>query len=145
MKKDIAFIVCILLLGTAVSGFGQTKEADIVKLLEVTNTRSIALHTIELFMPQMQQLFPTIPEEFWALLWSKLDIDEFIKNFIPIYDRNFTHKEIKELIKFYESPIGKRLVEATPAITQESMKVGQEWGERMGQLILNEIMSSGYL
>jgi hypothetical protein len=40
---------------------------------------------------------------------------------IKIYDKHFTHDEIKELITFYESPVGKKMLEKTPEITKDLM------------------------
>ncbi|MDR1585656.1 MAG: DUF2059 domain-containing protein [Prevotellaceae bacterium] len=38
-----------------------------------------------------------------------------------IYDKFFTHEDIKDLIKFYESPTGKKMLEKTPEITANLM------------------------
>lgn len=40
-----------------------------------------------------------------------------------IYDKYYTDKEIKELIAFYKSPVGKKTIDLTPEIMQESMKL----------------------
>ena len=63
---------------------------------------------------------------------------------IPIYDKHFSHNDIKELIQFYESPIGKKYLEATPSITQESYRAGEEWGNKIGLDIINELIRQGY-
>jgi hypothetical protein len=76
---------------------------------------------------------------------EKLDIDDFVKLYVAIYDRHFSHQEILDLIQFYESPLGRRLVEETPGITQDSMEAGQEWGMRLGEKIMLELKKSGYL
>ena len=44
---------------------------------------------------------------------------------VGIYDRNFTHDEILDLIAFYESPTGKKLIEKNPVITAELLQVMQ--------------------
>jgi len=38
---------------------------------------------------------------------------------VNIYDKHFTHEEIKDLVQFYESPTGKKLLEKNPEITKD--------------------------
>jgi hypothetical protein len=61
-----------------------------------------------------------------------------------VYNKYYTHDEIKQLITFYKSPLGKRLVEVTPLLTQETMVIGQKWGEKLGQDIIGELMRGIY-
>jgi hypothetical protein len=64
---------------------------------------------------------------------------------IPVYNKYYTHDEIKQLIAFYESSLGKKLVEVTPLLTQETMIIGQKWGEKLGQDIVDELIREGYV
>lgn len=43
-----------------------------------------------------------------------------------IYSQNFTAAEIAEILAFYKSPVGQSFIEKMPAITQESMMLGQQ-------------------
>lgn len=45
----------------------------------------------------------------------------------PVYEKHLTEADLNEVIKFYNSPVGKKLAGKTPAITQESMAAGQTW------------------
>jgi uncharacterized protein len=40
---------------------------------------------------------------------------------VTIYDKHFTHPEIKDIIIFYETPTGQKMLKETPAITKEMM------------------------
>jgi hypothetical protein len=42
---------------------------------------------------------------------------------MAIYDKNFTDQEVKDLLAFYKSPIGLKMVEKQPAMQQESMQI----------------------
>jgi len=37
------------------------------------------------------------------------------------------------------------MAEVTPLLTQETMTIGQQWGEKLGQDIVNELIKEGYL
>ncbi|MGL6555255.1 DUF2059 domain-containing protein [Aeromonas dhakensis] len=47
-----------------------------------------------------------------------------------IYRKHFTEAELKELIAFYQSPVGKKSLDTMPAIFQESSLVGKSLAER---------------
>ena len=76
----------------------------------------------------MKTALPQVKEAFWNEFRKELSADELVKLIIPLYDKHLTHPEIKELIKFYETPVGKKMIAVMPAITAESMQAGQQWG-----------------
>jgi hypothetical protein len=63
---------------------------------------------------------------------------------VPSYEKYFTHADIKELIRFYESPIGKKLISVQPKIMQECMVAGQEWGRKLGEKVAKKLQEQGY-
>jgi len=143
--RKIIFILA-LLVGTSVFGvYGQTKNEDIVKLLMVSGSDKLADQIMALIIPQFKQLIPEIPDAFWSKFKEKLNVKDLILACVPAYSKYYTHDEIKQLIRFYESPLGKRMVEVTPLLTQETMTIGQQWGEKIAQDIINELVKEGYL
>jgi len=125
--------------------YGQTKNEDILALLKITGTGKLAEQMMDTIIPQFQKIVPDIPDAFWDKFREKLDIDGLLLACIPAYDKYYTHEEIKQLIAFYETPLGKRVVEITPLLTQDTMAVGQKWGEQLGQDIVNELIKEGYV
>ncbi|MFM8242752.1 MAG: DUF2059 domain-containing protein [Crocinitomicaceae bacterium] len=51
---------------------------------------------------------------------------------------------LDRIIAFYATPAGKKLSASQPAITAESMSVGQEWGARLGERVLKKLKEKGY-
>jgi hypothetical protein len=144
MKKLLLFSIFII--GISIFGiYGQTKNDDILKLLRISGSDKLADQMMATMIPQIQQLVPGIPDEFWIIFREKLNVDDLLYACIPAYNKYYTHDEIKQLIAFYESPLGKRLVEVTPFLTQETMVVGQKWGEKTGQDIIDELIRAGYI
>lgn len=45
---------------------------------------------------------------------------------VKLYQEAYTESEIKELLAFYETPIGKKTLEKLPLITKKSAQIGQE-------------------
>jgi uncharacterized protein len=52
-----------------------------------------------------------------------------------IYATNFTESELKELLAFYKSPLGKKSLEAEPKSIEQSLNFMRNWGEDLAQEI----------
>ncbi len=48
-------------------------------------------------------------------------------NMANLYTAEFTHDEIKELLKFYESDLGKKMASKQMILSQKGMMMGQKW------------------
>jgi hypothetical protein len=143
--KKFTFVIFFIVGISTFSIYGQTKNDDILKLLRITGTDKLVDQTINVMIPQFKQLVPGIPDVFWVRFKEKINTDDLLYACIPAYNNHYTHNEIKQLIVFYESPLGKKVVEVTPLLTLETMAIGQKWGEKLGQDIVNELIKDGYL
>ena len=59
---------------------------------------------------------------------------------------SYTHltlDDLKKIVAFYESPVGKKLGAVTPAITMERMTAGQQLGMELVTLIQRELDAHG--
>jgi hypothetical protein len=142
MKK--IFLICIIIAGISSSVFGQSKRQDIIKLLEMSNTRLQATQMFDLMLPNLMSIAPDVPLTFWTMFKSKVDTDGFVNLLVPVYDKYFSHDDIKELVHFYQSQIGKKLLDVTPLIGQESYHIGEEWGQQLALDVINELRMQGY-
>lgn len=50
---------------------------------------------------------------------------------VPVYAKHFTMEEIQGLVKFYESPLGQRVVKVLPQVTQESQATGAQMDQQV--------------
>ncbi|MBN2121326.1 MAG: DUF2059 domain-containing protein [Candidatus Omnitrophica bacterium] len=162
MNKIAGKILCvftILFLVLSFSSFAQTdelsqeKKADIKKLLEITNALQISQQIGDFFNAQMTQqiklLNPQISPERFEIIRQEVDKvvaeamyeeDGYVGLTTKLYHKYYTHKDIKEIIKFYQSEVGKKVIKVTPALLQESMVVGQIWGKRLEPRIKERII-----
>ena len=54
--------------------------------------------------------------------------DKMIKAVIPVYKNTLRWMILKEIIKFYETPVGKKLSEMNPKATAEILPIAQQIG-----------------
>ncbi|GLB51589.1 hypothetical protein NBRC110019_06280 [Neptunitalea chrysea] len=69
----------------------------------------------------------------------KESLNELTDMLVPVYKKNFTAEDLDQLIAFYKTDIGKKLVEKTPAIMEESMQIGQLWGRKVAEEVQAEL------
>jgi hypothetical protein len=47
---------------------------------------------------------------------------------VPVYKNHLSIQDLKDGIEMYKTPIGKKIAQKTPLITQETMNVSMQWG-----------------
>jgi hypothetical protein len=130
------------------------KKEDIKKLLEVTGALNVGKLMSEAVMKQMvetiKKVRPDIPAHMFDIVSDEVNktFSEgavakggYIDLIVVIYHRYFSHSEIKGLISFYQTPLGKKTVTVMPTMTQEAIAVGQRWGQGLVPIIEQRIKS----
>ena len=72
----------------------------------------------------------------------KRSLPELEEPVITIYDNNFSADEIKQLVAFYQSPVGRKIVSQLPQLMQQSMTMGQSWGQQAGARAVERIRAA---
>ena len=123
------------------------KEAVVRRVLEVTKTADLILSTMEAGLPAQRAANPAIPAVFWDRFAARARAESrtLIDSLVPVYGALFTTDELKELVRFYETPLGQRLIAVTPDLARESMLAGQRWGFVIGQEIGAQLQREGLL
>ncbi len=121
------------------------KEKDIIKLLKSSGTADFAYIIIDDVIDNYKQYIREAPPEYWDKLTANVDIMPFIKSIIPVYDNRFTHAEIKELIKFFNSPVGNKWALSLKDMNQEVMDAANKFGQQIFLDINNKLLKDGYI
>lgn len=64
---------------------------------------------------------------------------------IAIYSKHYTNEDIKGMIAFYQTPLGKKLISILPKITQESIEVSQQYGIKAARRAIQKLEAEGYI
>lgn len=130
MKKLVVTFAFIL--ATQV-GFAQdaTFKSDVKKVLEMTGATAqvdIAKKQILGMIPEAKQA--TFLKEFDATMPAYFD------KIAEVYMQEYTHADIKEMIKFYETPIGKKIASKAGVLTEKSMEAAQSWSVELQAIMM---------
>jgi hypothetical protein len=127
------------------------KRADIERLLEMTGSLAIGRQLGGAVVQQMTQVLrkarPDIPQRVLDVLPAEVDgviVDNVgtLKDMtIPLYHKYYTGAEVKEMIGFYSTPLGKKTIATMPALMNEAIALGQNWGQSLGPVIQARIQA----
>ncbi|HXG93625.1 MAG TPA: DUF2059 domain-containing protein [Blastocatellia bacterium] len=160
MKKQKLFIAFILLISLCISISAQVRsgkatqksattfEDDIRKLLELTGANNIGEQVFDQMFQNLKMTASQVPEDVLQEMYRGFK-DEFnsgkvVDRIVPVYKKYLTHDDIKGLIAFYESPLGKKVVSILPKITQESFIIGEQMGRDVVRRIIERLRAKGY-
>ena len=140
--KIRTLILVIFLAAAAV--FAQAKEDKIKSMLEMTGSDQLGIQVMESLIEEFKGLIPGVPDSYWDKFMEKITGDELVDLVVPLYSKYFTEEEIDDLIAFYKTKTGAKYIEILPDITDESMIIGQEFGQQKAMEILMELQKDGY-
>jgi hypothetical protein len=146
----IAVAVCVLAAWLAAPSHAEDAQAEspkravILKLMELTQAAQMGKQVTDALLGQIQPMFSEVPAKVWDELIASFTPGEMQELVIPIYERNFTLEELQALVAFYESPLGKTLLSKMPAVVQESMSVGNQWGMQKAEELFRKLKERGF-
>ena len=145
---------------TILAVFSTTAWADEVdpksralvdEVLEVTGALDIGEQMSSMIVTQMVQAmkatnntlperaFDVMAEEVNATISEEIASGSFQELMYPIYLKYLTVEELEAMVAFYRSPEGQRIAEVLPAMSQEGMIAGQQWGAALGPEIARRV------
>jgi hypothetical protein len=92
------------------------KLTVIRRILDVTRAADQMFVAMEASLPMQRMSNPQIPAVFWDRFMTRAREQRgaLVDSLVPIYDRNFSLADLSDLLRFYESPVGKRFIDAMP-------------------------------
>jgi hypothetical protein len=162
MKRSCAAVVLFVSLAMPMA-FAQrandpaTRE-DVLAMLEASQARKQVDSTLETMKKQTMQLFDTLMQGETAQLskeqrdkcsaflrtemeslYSDYPVGELIEAMIPVYQRYYTHGEVQELIQFYHSPLGQKMIAQNPRVTADCMEAMRPILTRVAQEKMKQV------
>jgi hypothetical protein len=113
-----------------------TKE-DVEKYLEVTHSHDMVLKMVNSMMQPMHQAVheqylrdkDKLPPDFEARtnkitddMMRNMPFDQMIEAMIPAYQKHFTKGDLVNIVAFYSTPTGQKLLREAPALMSDSMQ-----------------------
>ena len=152
MRKSIKFLLISIVVFLFISSYFIFREVD--KVNAATNKKQEDIkHLFKIMEGGLnkmgsQMLTPIIsrykekhkdiPDKYWDDLFKEM-FNDIMKFMIPRYEKHFTHEDIKGLIKFHESPLGKKMIRVQPLIMKEMMPKITKWSKTLSKKIKDKL------
>lgn len=136
MKKTILLLSVFFIFFTAQSQ-NETYKEVLLDFMQAQGTLDTFNSTIDQMSEIMgnqieaEKIKPFMDEMFSGL----------IDALVPVYQKHLSIQDLKDGIGMYQTPIGKKIAEKSPQITQETMGVSMEWGMQFSSKI-QELMEN---
>lgn len=146
----------------AAEAVSATKKADIEQLVTMTGALRIGDQMSRAMVLQMTRALkrarPDIPQDVLDAVREEVNraVTEslnapggFMDITVGIYDKYYTDAEIRQLIAFYQTPVGQKSIRILPTIMQDSILAGQVWGRslipQVQRRVLQRLRQMGYV
>lgn len=115
----------------------QIVEIKGVQNIFVPLVRGVVQKTKQMFM-QTNFMWQKDLDEVAAIEEKKYAprVSELVDATARVYAQHFTEQELRQLLAFYQSPIGKKALVEEPKILDESMAYAGAWGDNLSQEII---------
>ena len=134
------------LIALAPSAFAQTPSAASLatahQLVNVTGATALFSPLIAGVVEQAKLLYlqqnPALAKDLNEIA-AKMRTDlqprfvEVQNEVAKLYAQHFTDKELKEILAFYQSPVGKKVLSEQPKVVEGSMKFAQDWANKLSE------------
>ena len=130
MKK--LFIVFTLLLAAHLS-FAQDEafKKDVLRVLQQNGSDA------QMKMAK-DQILKMIPAEKHAAFIVEFDatLPSLYEKLAKVYMETYTKDDIKAMLAFYDSPVGKKMASKSEEVLQKSQTAAQEWGQGLQTMMM---------
>jgi hypothetical protein len=96
--------------------------------------KAIMPNILQALKPAIVQNRPEVERDFDAVMPLLLEamtprLNELVELTAAIYAHNFTARELRDVTAFYRTPTGEKFLQKLPAVTQQSLAMGQKFGQ----------------
>ena len=100
-------------------------------------------NAVALFRPDLDpQTMRVIRQEATSVIRERIESGDALYSVLyPVYEKHFNIFELNQLVEFYQSPVGQKLVRVSPELLTESLALGREWGLSLVPEIMDRVQS----
>ena len=123
-------------LRVSAQGVSEEYKAQLQEMLTVSGSLDGARELVPQLLAFVKQQQPDMPDEDIRRLETLLReqvIDRIADLYAPVYAKYLSLDDLKQIVAFYQSPVGKKWVNATSEIAQGSSQIEQQLTEELLQ------------
>jgi len=119
MKRYLAlFMILIIVFGCKERSNNPDKLAT--EIIELSGSK-------EQFKLFLDAFLKNVSERRANAIKGLVDVNEFCDRMIPLYKKHFSVTEMQDLIDFYNSDTGQKLIRLNPTLFKEGSEIGEQY------------------
>lgn len=135
------------------SGGGSSERVAQLFLVQIRNhyggmVESVLASETELSPEQLEALrqhlldFDSFAAAFGARFPERIDLEAMLEAvYVPLYDQHFEEQELREIVGFYDSAVGRKTLEVMPLLLQQGIEATLPLVEPQVLALVGEIMA----
>ena len=160
--RPAAFMVLVLL---TCAGHARAQavdpeyDKDTRRLLEMTGAQRLGQQMLDSVLnavgQSLRQANPNIPQRVVDIaagtakeLYNS-EMGSLMPRIVLAYSKVLTHDEVRQMIAFYETPLGKRIIEVMPQLQQAANQAGQEGAQshapKLQEMVQQRLKTEGLI
>lgn len=132
MKKIILVLACLL---AAQFSIAQAKDEafkkDVMKMLEISGSNA----QVDVAKKQIIKMIPADKQDAFLVEFNA-SLPALYDKLVAVYMETYTREDVQAMIKFYESPVGKKMGAKAGEIAEKSQAAGAEWGAALQPMLM---------
>ncbi|MDP9956800.1 hypothetical protein J2X97_002459 [Epilithonimonas hungarica] len=141
MKK----IILLVIFFNFVFSYSQNKQEKVKELISLSGTFTLSKKVEAELISRYRKRYENVPDSAWKSIEPKINIDELINEVADIYGSKLTEKEIDQLLVFYKSDLGKKVIQNAPIIMTQIQTSSSNWATKVTNIINSDLEKMGYL
>jgi TonB family protein len=93
----------------------------------------------------VKKALPQVPEEAWNEFFRGVTAEGFLDRIVPVYQKHSTEEDVKQWISFYQSPLGRKIIQTQPELLRDSQAVGKQWAAELVGQAVTRLIEKGYI
>lgn len=124
----VGIVGALLLIGCLVQAQSQSKgkEQDLRRLLNLTAAKDVYDRILTVTTLRLTQSgLSKVADEYV----QEAKLEDLVEAYLPLYAQSLSESDVKELLKFFDSPTGKRYLAMNTRLQSELAPIAEKWSQ----------------
>jgi len=131
MRKIILVLVCVFTAQFSIAQQDEAFKKDVMKMMEISGSNA----AMEVAKTQILKMIPEAKQAAFLVEFNA-SLPALYEKIATVYMAEYTKQDIKDMIAFYQTPLGKKMASKAGPIAEKSQAAGAEWGQSLQPLLM---------
>jgi len=122
------------------------ERQETLRLLDAMGIRDVSAKSVSARLAEFGRANPKVPHEFWQEMYQRMvGRQALLVGLGDALENDVSREQIRGLLEFYESDLGKAAVELRTSLAMQGSALGRKLGQELNEEVRAELKSRGYI